>query len=341
MYVTITPQNLSENFSQSVRDFVSYLEKENEGREPGHKEMFFNQHGDNINAPTVIREIDKNSAKLKKIEPKYYSITVNPSRYELEHIGNNLNSLKQYTREIMKEYAVAFNREIDGRPIQINDIKYFAKIEHNRFFKGTDREIRENSPFIKQIARLENQLRKVHRGEIKGNIRNIQRELQTLRQEAPHKINGKIIEQGMRKEGLQTHVHIIVSRKDASNTYSLSPGSRYRSSEVVMHGKIVKRGFERDQFFDKAEKTFDKLFYYNRNYVESYEARKTFIKHPQKYYSHLNSLSVPEKRIAFMLLSKTGISMPHLNISPNQVSFALKQLKKALSVGIRSSSIGY
>ena len=341
MYVTITPQKLSQNFSQSVRDFVSYLEKENEDREPDQKEMFFNQSQDSIYASTVIREIDSNSAKLKKIEPKYYSITVNPSRYELEHIGNNLNALKQYTREIMKEYALAFNREINGRPIQINDIKYFAKIEQIRFFKGTDREIKENSPFIKQIAALENQLQKVNRGVIAGNSSEIERQLQKLRKEAPHKINGRLIEQGMRKEGIQTHVHIIVSRKDASNSYSLSPGSKYRSSEVIMHGKIVKRGFERDHFFDKAEKTFDKLFGYNRNYVESYEARKTFIKYPQKYYSHLNSLSVPEKRIAFMLLGQTGISIPHLNLAPNQVSFALRQLKKALSVGVRSSSIGY
>ena len=341
MYLTISPQKLSQNFSQSVSDFVSYLEKENEGLEPGQKEMFFNQYEDHVRPSEVIREIDSNSAKLKKTEPKYYSITVNPSKYELEHIGNNLNSLKQYTREIMKEYAIAFNREINNRPINVNDIKYFAKIEHSRYFKGTDREIKENAPYIKQIAKLENQLSKVARGEIGGSIPQIEKELHRLRQAAPHKINGKIVEQGMHKEGLQTHVHIIVSRKDVSNNYSLSPGSRYRSSEVVMHGKIVKRGFERDQFFDKAEKTFDKLFDYKRNYVESYQARKTFIKHPQNYYSHLNNLSVPEKRIAFMLLGQAGISVPHLNISPNQVSFALKQLKKALEIGIRSSSIGY
>ena len=341
MYLTITSQKLTHGFSQSVKDFVSYLEKENEGKESAQKEYFFNQDGEHIKASEVIREIDSNSAKLKKVEPKYYSITINPSRYELAHTRNNPQALKQYTREIMKEYARAFNREVNGRPINVSDIKYYAKIEHRRFFKGNDRELKENSPFIKQIAKLENELRKVHRGEIPGNIPALEKELGKLQQQAPHKINGKIVEQGMEKQGLQTHVHIIVSRKDASNSYSLSPGSKYRSSEVVMHGKIVKRGFERDQFFDKAEKTFDKLFGYSRNYVESYQARKTFIKHPQQYYSNLNSLSVADKRIAFMILGKAGISAPHFHIPQNQVSFALKQLKKALEVGIRSSSIGY
>jgi len=341
MYLTISPQKLSQNFSQSVRDFVSYLEKENEGKAPEDKELFFNQHSNDFHPSVVTQEIDANAGKLKKTEPKYYSITINPSKYELAHIGNNQESLKRYTREIMKEYATAFNREINGRPISVDDIKYFAKVEHQRFFKGTDREIKENSPFIKRIAALENEIRKVVRGEIDGNVQNLRRELSKLKEEAPHKINGKMIEQGMRKEGLQSHVHIIVSRKDVSNSFSLSPGSKYRSSEVIMHGKIVKRGFDRDQFFGKAEKTFDRMFKYNRNYVETYAARKTFIKNPGKYYSHLGALSLSEKRIAFMILSKAGFAVPHLNISPGQVNFALKQIKKALEVGIRSSSIGY
>ncbi|GHA33016.1 hypothetical protein GCM10007103_13080 [Salinimicrobium marinum] len=341
MYLTITPQKLSQNYSQSVSYFVSYLEKENKSRESGQLELFFNQYGENLNPSTVIQEIDANTAKLNKIEPKYYSITINPSRHELKHVGNNIDSLKKYTREVMKEYARTFNREINGKPINITDIKYFAKVEHQRSFKGTDREIKENAPYVKEIKKLENKIRKVSRGEIKGNIRAIEKELHRLKLEAPHKINGEIIRQGMGKEGLQTHIHIIVSRKDASNSYSLSPGSKYRSSEVMMHGKIVKRGFERDQFFEKAEKTFDKLFGYNRNYVESYLARKTFIKQPKQYYAHLNTLSVVEKRIAFQILGQTGISIPHLNITPNQLSFALKHLKKALEVGIRSSSIGY
>ena len=341
MYLTITPQKLSKSFRQSAADFVSYLEKENEGKVQQEKELFFNHTHDNIEGATVVQEIDGNVAKLKKIEPKYYSITINPSRRELEHLKNHPESLKLFTREVMKEYAGAFNRELNGKSISVEDIKYYAKIEYERSFKGTDREIKENAPFVKRIAHLENELKKVERGEIPGNLQSLKQELRRLHEQIPHKINNKIVRQGMLKDGLQTHVHIIVSRKDASNSISLSPGSKYRSSEVMMHGKLVKRGFDRDDFFKSAEKTFDRMFNYNRNYVESYSARKAFVKDPKKYYAQLALLSPAEKRIAFMIMGKAGINIPHLNISQSQVSFALKQIKKALGVGIRSSSIGY
>ena len=91
----------------------------------------------------------------------------------------------------------------------------------------------------------------------------------------------------MQKDGNQSHIHIIVSRKDASNSVSLSPGSKYKASEVVMHGKQVKRGFDRDAFFAKAEKTFDKTFGYQRNYAESYQSKKDFVKNPKHYFSAL------------------------------------------------------
>ena len=341
MYLTISPQKLTSTFSSSVRDFVTYLEKENEGISLKEKEWFFSQQDDEINPETVIQEIDANTAKLKRTEPRYYSITINPSKYELNHISSNPNALKEYTREIMKEYAKAFNREINGRPLKVEDIKYFAKVEQQRFFKGTDREVRENAPYLKQMANLRYEIHQVQRGTIKGNISKLQKELKHVIDQAPHKIEGRVIEQGMRKVGPQTHIHIIVSRKDASNSYSLSPGSKYRSSEVMMHGKVVKRGFERDRFFERAEKVFDRMFNYNRNYVESYQARKTFTHSPKTYYTHLSALSMNEKKMAFKMLREAGVGIPHINLSAGQVNFALKQLRKALQIGIRSSSIGY
>lgn len=79
-------------------------------------------------------------------------------------------SLKKYIWEIMKEYAIAFNREINGRPIFGNNIKYFAKVKHQRHFRGTDGKIKENSPFIKRITVLEKQIRKVLQEEIFENV---------------------------------------------------------------------------------------------------------------------------------------------------------------------------
>ena len=341
MYISISPQKLGGAFSQSAGDFVNYLEKENQGKDPSEKEFFFNQHEDGIKPFQVIKEIDGNTDKLKLKEPKYYSITINPSSYELKHIHNNPDKLKAFVREAMKEYANSFHREINGRPVSIDDIKYFAKIEQERSYKTNDIAIRENKPYAKQIAHLKNELRKVARGEIPRNTQKIENEIQKLIREAPYKIRGQMVEPGMKKEGLQSHIHIIVSRKDASNSYSLSPGSKYKASEVKMHGKLVKRGFERDRFFQHSEKAFDKMFQYNRNYVESYSARKLLSKNPKQYFLSLRNLGVNEKKIAFKMIRQAGMQLPALHLPQSKVGFAYKQLKKIIEAGIKASSIGY
>jgi len=341
MYITITAQKLTGDYSQSVADFVDYLEKENQDIEKEHIECFFNQYGDEISAKEVVQEIDRNSAKLKKTEPKFYSITVSPSQYELKRLQHSSEDLKQYTKALMKDYVTSFNREINGKPITIDDIKYYAKIEHQRFYKGTDKQVRENQPFASQILTLKNDIRKIERGQLGGNIQKLKQEITKLEKEAPHQQQGNRIVQGMRKEGNQSHIHIIVSRKDMSNSYSLSPGSKYKASKVTMNGKIVKRGFDRDAFFTKAEQSFDKSFQYQRNYAESYQSKKDFIKNPKGYFSALFGLPTNEKAAAFKVLGKAGF--PIANIPTNKVQLALKvisKLKRAIDIAIQSSSIG-
>lgn len=116
----------------------------------------------------MIKEIDGNTAKLKSKEPKFYSITVSPSKYELKRLQNNSTDLKKYTRELMKEYVKSFNREINGRAVTVNDIMYYAKIEHQRSFKGTDMQVRENQPYATIILQLQHEIRKIERGEAQG-----------------------------------------------------------------------------------------------------------------------------------------------------------------------------
>ncbi len=341
MYITITAQKLGKTYAQSAAEFVEYLEKENHGLEQDEIEHFFNQYGDEINAENIIKEIDANTAKLKKIEPKFYSITVNPSKYELRKLQNSSEDLKRYTRAIMKDYASSFNREINVKPITVDDIKYFAKIEHQRTFKGTDKQVRENQPFATKILKLKKEIWKIENGGLTGNIKQLKSEIAKLEASAPHQQNGKRIVQGMQKEGNQSHIHIIVSRKDASNSVSLSPGSKYRSSEVMMNGKMVKRGFDRNSFFTKAEKTFDATFGYKRNYAESYQSKKDFIKNPKLYFSVLLGLPASEKAIAFKILGKSGV--PIASLPTNKVQVALKTiryLKRGVEVAIKSGSIG-
>ncbi|HAF77448.1 MAG TPA: mobilization protein [Maribacter sp.] len=342
MYITITPQKLGTNYSQSSADFVGYLEKENKGLEQQDMEHFFNQYGDEISAEEVVKEIDGNTAKLKKKEPKFYSITVSPSKYELRKLQNNSQDLKTYTRELMKDYVTSFNREINGRPIAIEDIKYYAKIEHQRTFKGTDFQIKENQPFATKILQLKTDIRNIQEGRADGNIRKMEKEIAKLESQAPHQQNGKRIVQGMPKAGDQSHIHIIVSRKDASNRFSLSPGSKYKASDVELNGKTVKRGFDRDGFFEKAEKTFDKTFGYQRNFAETYKARKDFIKNPKIYFASLMKLPTNEKALAFKIMGKSGIPMmPSIPVTQAQLAMKIfNRLRRGAEVAIKSSSIG-
>ena len=234
MYIAITPQKLDSGYSSSVSDYVAYLEKENETLEPENQEFFFNQTEDRVSPETVISEIDGNTAKLKKTEPKFYSLIVGPSQRELKAIQNQPDALKNYTRELMKDYAASFYRDT---PITVDQIKYYAKIEHERTYRGFEKEILENAPYRKKIVRLQNNIRKVTRGELEGNSKQMEKELAQLQRDIPHKINGKAITTGMKKEGVQTHIHIIVSRKNVTNTFSLSPGAKYKASEVEMRSE--------------------------------------------------------------------------------------------------------
>lgn len=69
------------------------------------------------------------------------------------------------------------------------------------------------------------------------------------------------------KIGENMHAHIVVSRKDMSNTKKLSPMTNHRNTNKgVVHG-----GFDRVEFFKKVEQGFDVRFNFNREYKQSFE----------------------------------------------------------------------
>ncbi|SNY99546.1 MobB family relaxase [Flagellimonas pacifica] len=340
MYITITRQHMGNTFSQSSADFVAYLEKENEGKHHELREPFFDQFNDRVDAKTLVQEIDANTDRLKRTEPKFYSITINPSQKELRAMNNDPALLRHYVREVMKDYAASFNRE---KPVTVDRIKYYAKIEHQRLYKGRDREIQENRKYKAEIAKLQNDIRKVERGESQGDSQKMQRRIERFFEKMPHKIDGKPIEEGMKKPGHQMHVHIVMSRKDVTNRHSLSPGSSYKASEADLNGKPEKRGFRRDEFFEKAEKTFDRTFGHQRNYVESYKGRNLLDKDPKAFFAQLIKLPTNERAAALKILGKAGAKVPLHNIPKSKVELAkktLEQLKKGIDIAQKSSSIG-
>lgn len=225
--------------TQSCHDLVHYLEKENGELELLDQEMFFNHGSDKISASYAINSIDNNKKGLKDKDAKFFMVTVNPSERELKHLARIAtqrdisdisemkpqelerynNMVKNYARDVMEGYAKAFNRGLTG-----SDLVYYGKLEQQRHFKGTDKEVKEG-----------------------------------------------LATSGEKKEGLQTHVHIVVSRKDVSQKVSLSPLANSRGSKKhVLNGKSVKVGFDRDSFVADCERGFDKKFQFQRDFENSY-----------------------------------------------------------------------
>ncbi len=79
----------------------------------------------------------------------------------------------------------------------------------------------------------------------------------------------------MPKSGDNWHVHISVSRRDITNTFSLSPNAKGRGSKNhVLNGQLVRVGFDREAYKIACEKNFDRMFLHDRLLTESYEQAK-------------------------------------------------------------------
>ena len=71
------------------------------------------------------------------------------------------------------------------------------------------------------------------------------------------------------KPGL--HVHVIVSRKDATGSRKISPMTNHRGESRG----VIKRGFDRDAFYRSCEQMFDRSFGYDRKTENSYDYYNT------------------------------------------------------------------
>lgn len=131
------------NNSGSCAALVNYLCKEDKGND-WEKKFFFSHDNDSVLSEEVIESIDNNCPIIEKNEAKFYSLVVAPRPDEMEHIKNDRERLKAYVRDTMDIYAQNFNKK-DGTSKNLTgkDLVYFAKIEENRYYKGTDEEVKQ------------------------------------------------------------------------------------------------------------------------------------------------------------------------------------------------------
>lgn len=154
---------------------VNYLSKEDKDRGDD-MEYFFDHDRDNVFSNEVVNTIDSYRKGLGRNDTKFYSLVIAPTSEETSKMKDPTRELREFTRECMDAYAKNFKGKNGDRKLEGKDIVYFAKIEYNRYYKGSDDEVK--------------------RGDAK---------------------------QGDTKPGGNMHVHVVVSRKDKSNRYKISP----------------------------------------------------------------------------------------------------------------------
>ena len=285
----------------SVGKLAEYLDKENEGKEAQDKDLFFNHSADQVDKRQAIDAIDHNNKNLGRNDAKFFMLTINPSQDELKHLiakkigrdGVNdfseltkkeqrmlVDELKSYSRDVMDIYAKNFNRA------NINsgaDLVYFAKVETIREYKHDEKLVKENKEITAKISALQHQLRDEKSGSNDiGKCKDIERHIKDM-QATYHRQGENVIKTGLKKEGLQLHVHVVVSRNDKNQKIKLSPFSKSRGGFQKLNGKDVMQGFNRDVFRQSTANHFNEKYQYKSktnekhpyNSNEKYENRKS------------------------------------------------------------------
>lgn len=343
--------NFDEQIENQNRFFSSLDERE--------KEKFY----DSLEATDAI---DSNlSSRAKEKESKFFMLNVSPSKDEIEHLNKIIDkelefngfgkkeiealnksdagkkqieimrndlmhqALREYSRDVMKEYAENFNRKVYTNPEllpnqkeekEINqfakteiekrgidkkseeyskvyqelreqkakelgkdlsmrnmtekDLVWFGKVEENRTYKANDKWVIENKKINKEIELVKNDS-KLSNNKKEEKISKLQEQLNKDR------TTGEVVREGLKKGGEQYHVHIVVSRYDncpnARYKSSISPLANHKNSKMA--DKSAQVGFNRDNFFKSAEKSFDEKFIFNRtNSYEKYKNRNNYRK---------------------------------------------------------------
>lgn len=242
MYVDthLVPIKKEDSNKGSCGKLIEYLSKDND--------YFFSHTNENISTDEAKEIIDKHSrGRLAKNESKWYSPLYSFSNEECKHIVNilfdkdyeNYSDLNQIEKKQYNEYFIFLGRRFQDQMahnfdkadlgiISGNDLVYVGVVEHDRYFKSYDDEVRTGS-------------RKI----------------------------------GEEKEGFNTHIHIIQSRKANNEKQSkISPESKFKSRTKENFGTNSKSGFDRNNFYSLIESSFDDLTKFKRQQQDKFEFKK-------------------------------------------------------------------
>lgn len=207
------------------------------------KQYFFNHTEDNISTNDVIFAIDKNKKKLSKTDAKYFAPTINFSQQELKHIlrsvtqKNDIEDIWELTPDQHQQFNYLLQEFI--RLVMTNYAKNF-----NRETKG----LKSGNDLV-YFAKIE------HFRKFKG----IDKEV----------LNGSR-KTGELKPGINSHAHIIVSRKDKTQRMKLMPIVKEKNTSRTIGGNKYQVGFDRMKWINMNETSFDTFFNYQRPELEKF-----------------------------------------------------------------------
>lgn len=210
--------NIKGNNKGSVSVLADYLDKDD-------STYFCDKNHNEVSRETVIKGIDKNTKSLGKNDSKFYMLTLNASDFELNFIKGNKCRISNFSK------LSYYNKE------QIYDFyKSYVDTVMDNYAKSFNRDNIKGKEDLVYYYRIETERHYRHYDKevIKGNKR----------------VNQK-------KEGLNVHVHIIVSRNSVNSKSKLSPNKKFRGS--TFNGGKVTRGFSYDDFIDNNLEDFKSL----------------------------------------------------------------------------------
>ncbi len=242
-------------------EFSKFEIEDKKHKDESYKNYVFQSNVEGLSEPIKfsIKEED-----LKK-EGKDFYIEKHKLEYKVDNAKNHAitkefgNVKDDIKNEVWKEKGFdTSKRKLTGK-----DLLYYSKIETERKYNHKDKAVIKNKPILTQIRKYEksnNPLDKLKIGALQK---------QLLRD----KFTQEVIDEGVKKGGLNYHSHIVVSRHDKTSInpkdkVSMSPNANQKDGNLTNGAKV---GFNRDEFAKEIEKVFDEKFEYERPEQEKYE----------------------------------------------------------------------
>jgi hypothetical protein len=190
------------------------------------KGFFFDKHNEKAPKERVQKEIDNNVSKLTKTEDKFYMLSFSPSQYELKSM-------------VGKEVSDINDLNFEEKTKLYNDLRNYTHNAMDIYAQNFDRDNVKSGQDLVYFARIETERTHNH----------FDKEVK----EGKAKV-------GQKKEGLQFHVHVIVSRKSADGKVKLSPNTRFRGAKWDKNGTQITRGFNYTNFTQSCSRQFTTQF---------------------------------------------------------------------------------